>query len=68
MLVEPQRKGFIALVWFLPLIVVLVGIGVVYEILRNWRKQKAAPVIPVSTPAIPEAILKKLKRKIQEMH
>lgn len=66
-LAEPQRKGFTSLVWFLPLIVVLVGIGVVYEILRNWRKQKPAPVATVSTPLIPEAILKKIEREIQEM-
>jgi cytochrome c-type biogenesis protein CcmH len=66
-LAEPQRKGFTSLVWFLPLIVVLVGIGVVYEILRNWRKQKPVPVVPVSTPQIPDAILKKIEREIQEM-
>ena len=66
-LAEPQRKGFTSLVWFLPLIVVLVGIGVVYEILRNWRKQKPVPVVPLSTPQIPDAILKKIEREIQEM-
>jgi cytochrome c-type biogenesis protein CcmH len=66
-LAEPKRKGFTSLVWFLPLIAVLVGLGIVYEILRNWRKQKPAPVISVSTPEIPEAILKKIEREIQEM-
>ena len=66
-LAEPKRKGFTSLVWFLPLIAVLVGLGIVYETLRNWRKQKPAPVIPVLTPEIPEAILKKIEREIQEM-
>src|SRR5512132_4266570 len=61
-LAEPQRKGFTSLVWFLHLIVVLMGIGVVYEILRNWRKQKSTPVATVTTPAIPDAILKKIER------
>src|SRR5512138_1782140 len=62
-LAEPQRKGFTSLVWFLPLIVVLVGLGIVYEILRNWRKQKPAPVRTVRAPEIPEAILKKIERE-----
>ncbi len=66
-LAEPQRKGFTSLVWFLPLIVVLVGIGIVYEILRNWRKQKPALVSAVSIPEIPEEVLKKIEREIQEM-
>lgn len=66
-LAEPQRKGFTSLVWFLPLLVVLVGIGVVYEILRNWRKQKPSPAVPQSAHQIPDAILRKIEREIQEM-
>lgn len=66
-LAEPKRKGFTSLVWFLPMIVVLVGLGIVYEILRNWRKQKPAPVATVSAPKIPEATLKKIEREIREM-
>lgn len=64
-LAEPQRRGFTSLVWFLPLIVVLVGLGIVYEILRNWRKQKPMPV--PTTPVIPDAVLKKIEREIREM-
>jgi hypothetical protein len=46
---------------------VLLGLGIVYEVLRNWRKQK--PVLAVSTPSpqIPDEILKKIEREIQEM-
>ncbi|HLO14538.1 MAG TPA: cytochrome c-type biogenesis protein [Anaerolineales bacterium] len=66
-LAEPQRKGFTSLVWFLPLIVVLVGWGIVYEILRNWRKQKPTSAPVISLPEIPEAVLKKIEREIQEM-
>ena len=67
MLAEPQRKGFTSLVWFLPLIFVLLGLGVVYEVLKNWRKQK--PVLVVATPSsqIPDEVLKKIEREIQEM-
>ena len=66
-LAEPQRRGFTSLVWFLPLIVVLVGLGIVYEILKNWRKQKPVPVAVISTPAIPDELLAKIEREIREL-
>jgi cytochrome c-type biogenesis protein CcmH len=66
-LAEPQRKGFTSLVWFLPLIVVLVGLGVVYEILRNWRKQKPVLAVAAPLPQIPDEILKRIEREIQEL-
>ncbi len=66
-LAEPQRNGFTSLVWFLPLIGVLVGLGIVYEILGNWRRQKPTSAPAVSLPEIPEAVLKKIEREIQEM-
>lgn len=66
-LAEPQRKGFTSLVWFLPVIVVLLGIGIVYEILRNWRKQK--PVLVVSKPLhqISDDVREKIERELQEL-
>ena len=66
-LAEPKRKGFTSLVWFLPLIVVLVGVGVVYEVLRNWKKQKMVTNPTARIPEIPEAVLKKIEREIQEL-
>jgi cytochrome c-type biogenesis protein CcmH len=66
-LAEPQRKGFTSLVWFLPLVAVLLGLGIVYEILKNWRKQKPAPAISAPLPQIPDEILKKIEREIREM-
>ena len=66
-LAEPQRQGFTSLVWFLPLIAVLVGLGVVYEILRNWRKQKPALTAAEPAPNIPEAVRQRIERELQEM-
>lgn len=66
-LAEPQRKGFTSLVWFLPLIAVLVGLGIVYEVLRNWRKQKTVAVATKPVHEIPEAVLRRIEREIQEM-
>jgi len=66
-LAEPQRKGFTSLVWFLPLIVVLMGVGIVYEILRNWKKQKLAPLPTPSTSPISKDVLEKIEREIREL-
>ena len=66
-LAEPQRKGFTSLVWFLPLLVVLIGLGIVYKILRNWRKQKPATAVTAPAPQIPDEILGKIEREIREM-
>ncbi len=66
-LAEPQRKGFTSLVWLLPVIAVLLGIAIVYEILKNWRAQ--VPILESSPPLpqIPDEILKKIEREIREM-
>ena len=66
-LAEPQRKGFTSLVWFLPLVAVLLGLGIVYEILRTWRKQKPIPAISTPQPKISDEILQKIEREIREM-
>ncbi|MBI3740069.1 MAG: cytochrome c-type biogenesis protein CcmH [Chloroflexi bacterium] len=66
-LAEPQRQGFTSLVWFLPLTAVLVGLGVVYEILKNWRKQKATATSALSSPKISKEMLEKIEREIREM-
>ena len=66
-LAEPQRKGFTSLVWFLPMIVALIGLWIVYEILENWRKQKPVVIAMKPLPEIPEAVLKRIERELQEM-
>ena len=66
-LAEPQRKGFTSLVWFLPMIVALIGLWIVYEILKNWRKQKPVVIATKPLPEIPEVVLKRIERELQEM-
>lgn len=68
-LAEPQRKGFTSLVWFLPLIVVLIGLGIVYEVLKNWKRQKLVTVVASASPAssISKEILEKIEREIREI-
>jgi cytochrome c-type biogenesis protein CcmH len=66
-LAEPQRKGFTSLVWFLPLIAVLIGTGIVYEVLKNWRKQKTAAATVSSPPEISKELLEKIEREIRNL-
>jgi cytochrome c-type biogenesis protein CcmH len=66
-LAEPQRKGFTSLVWFLPLIVVLIGLGIVYEVLKGWKRQKSIPVPATPTVTISKDILEKIEREIREL-
>ncbi|MGE5249144.1 MAG: cytochrome c-type biogenesis protein CcmH [Bacteroidota bacterium] len=66
-LAEPQRKGFTSLVWFLPLIGILLGIGIVYEILKSWRKPRLAVAPAAPAPQIPDEVLQKIEREIREM-
>jgi cytochrome c-type biogenesis protein CcmH len=47
---EPQRSGFSSMVWVLPLIAVLMGLVIVWQVLRSWRaKQGRQETLAVST-------------------
>ena len=67
-LAEPQRKGFSSLVWMLPVIVVLLGGVVVWQVLKSWRVSRKEPV-PISTPStlIPPEILASIEKELKEM-
>lgn len=67
-LAEPLRKGFTSLVWLLPVIGALLGVWMVYEILRSWRKRKPAfraMVIPRGD--IAPDVLQRIERELREM-
>lgn len=66
-LAEPQRKGFTSLVWFLPLVIVLIGLGVVYEVLKGWKRRKPVPVSATPASSISKAVLEKIEREIREL-
>jgi cytochrome c-type biogenesis protein CcmH len=66
-LAEPQRKGFTSLVWFLPLTAVLIGMGIVYEILKSWRKQKTVTTVAPPAPEISKDLLEKIEREIRDL-
>jgi len=67
-LAEPQRKGFTSLVWLLPAIAALLGMWIVYEILRGWLKQKRKPAAVVAHKSdIPQDVLDRIERELREM-
>ena len=43
---EPQRSGFTSMVWVLPLIAVLLGLVIVWQVLRSWRSKNAGQATP----------------------
>ena len=66
-LAEPQRSGFTSLVWLLPVIAVLLGLWVAYEILKGWRSvQPAAGSVPDKPQVSPE-VLARIEKELQEM-
>jgi len=47
---EPQRSGFTSMVWVLPLIAVLLGLVIVWQVLRSWHSKQGRQETPtVST-------------------
>lgn len=71
-LAEPERGGFTSLVWMLPVLVVLIGLILVWFILRSWRQGKKAqpasvqPAVP-AMPAVPHDVLAKIEAEIRKM-
>jgi len=64
---EPQRSGFTSMVWVLPLIAVLLGIVIVWQVLRSWRLKRVEQVSPeISTPNSSDWISKELRALVEK--
>ena len=64
---EPQRSGFTSMVWVLPLIAVLSGIVIVWQVLRSWRLKRAEQVSSeISTPNSSDRISKELRALVEK--
>lgn len=46
---EPQRSGFTSMVWVLPMIAVLLGVVIVWQVLRSWRSKQGGPTSPTDS-------------------
>lgn len=66
-LAEPQRTGFTSLVWLLPVIAVLLGVWVAYEILKNWRSKVPAVTPSPVRPQVAPEMLARIEKELQEL-
>lgn len=67
-LAEPQRSGFTSLVWLLPVLAVLLGLWVAYEILNGWRSgQAVVSPVPDRPQVVAPEVLARIEKDIQEM-
>ncbi|HEY7362668.1 MAG TPA: cytochrome c-type biogenesis protein [Methylomirabilota bacterium] len=61
-LLEPRRRGFTALVWLIPPLAVLIGLGVVTLLIVRWtRRPPAAPTPARLDPAMSERIRREME-------
>lgn len=49
-LLTPQASGFTLGVWIMPIVALLVGLGIVFAVLRSWSRRGGDTVAPVPTP------------------
>lgn len=67
-LAEPQRSGFTSLVWLLPVLGAALGLWIVYEILKSWRRrQPADQQVRFPKADISPEVLKRIERELREM-
>ncbi len=61
-LLEPRRRGFTALVWLVPPLAVLLGLGVVVLLIVRWTRRRPTAVAPVRLdPAMSERIRREME-------
>jgi len=66
-LAEPERSGFTSLVWLLPIIAVLLGLWIAYEILKGWRSRQPATAPILAKPQVSPEVLARIEKELQEM-
>jgi cytochrome c-type biogenesis protein CcmH len=64
---EPKRSGFTSMVWVLPLISVILGLVIVWQVLRSWKARQSSQALPLNAvPQVPadiQALVEKELRK-----
>lgn len=67
-LAEPERSGFTAFVWLLPVIASVLGLIVVAQALRSWKTGRLAQAQPVpSQPEVSPETLAKIEKELRDL-
>lgn len=67
-LAEPKRSGFTSLVWILPVIGVILGIFIVWQVLRSWQSsQKSQTILQPLEHQISQEILDQIEDELTEI-
>lgn len=65
-LAEPERRGFTSMVWILPVVTVLLGLVVVAQALRRWKRGvQVEATTAVPSPAINPNTLTEIERELR---
>jgi cytochrome c-type biogenesis protein CcmH len=65
---EPKRSGFTSMVWVLPLISVVLGLVVVWQVLRGWKSRVSAQPAPATAaPQVSADILALVEKELREL-
>lgn len=67
-LAEPQRRGFSAMVWVLPLIAVGLGLIALWYVLRGWRTNRESMKVQLDdAPDLEPEIVARIEEKLNRM-
>ena len=67
-LAEPQRSGFTSLVWVLPVVSVLLGIAIVWQVLKSWRARRTQQAMASAVrPHIAPDVLARIEQELQQI-
>lgn len=66
-LAEPRRQGLSSLVWVLPVVVVLMGLGVVWQVLRSWTSSRQARSTLSPLPQVSPETLARIEEELDHI-